>query len=261
MITNMKSFCTKSSSSRTRLVSPLLGLASACLLAAAPQAGAVVINGNDWEYGYYGSQIPLVSNVNTWTNYVGSATNSPYYSGSNLVIDTNQQLDQVAYFNAVQWNPSTVTGIASLEMRMKLDAVMPGGTVNATIGLSLFTPVGGTSFYYSAGGLAFASDPGTPVVTDFDPFQMNTYTMIINVNANTYSLSINGDQKLASAPLDPTLAFNILRIGDPATGTGGIVQYEYIAWNNSSAPIPEPSAALLLPVAFGLVAFARFRRK
>lgn len=175
-------------------------------------------------------------------------------------MNTSAALLQQVYYTSTQWNPSTTTGVASVEFRMSLGGVMEDSANDNVIVFTMAYGSGGTAFYLGENGLTLFPGSGTPLVADFDPTETHTYRVIFNTTNATFSLDIDGIRKVSDHALSTVFASNVLRIGDSSSSVGGIMRYEYIAWDNSSAPIPEPAAALLIPVALGAVALSRSRR-
>lgn len=249
MKTKFSAFYNKVTNGFSKTVSPLCAATIALAAVMMPANAATVIGGTEWEYAFYGDQIPILGD-SSWTNFTGSATPYPSYDGNNIVINTSADLDYQAYYTSTVWNPGT-SGKAAFEFRLRLVSVTPDSALGSTIAFQVGTGGGGLLFYLGENGITLIPGSGTPSVTGFDPFETNTYRVIIDLDANTFSLDINGTRQLSDTSLDASFAGKVLRFGDLSSGSSGRVEYEYVAFNNASAPIPEPKTAALLLLTVG----------
>lgn len=190
-----------------------------------------------WEHRYDGVEIPVTGNY-SWHVFQGSATLIPSHDGGALVINTNGELDEQAYYTSTEWEPSPDASTASAEVRCRVESVAEKSINNAVIVFAIGIESGGTALYLGPEGLYLFPGSGPPVVTDLDPFESHTYRIILNVAENLFSLEIDGVEKLSDQPLNLSFDSNVLRIGDMSSSVGGIVHYEHVAWSNSGSPTP-----------------------
>jgi hypothetical protein len=240
-------------------VSRICVLAVAAALSAMSVKAGVIVNGFEWEYAYFGNEIPVAGDA-AWQNFTGSITPSPYHDGEKIVINTQADLDQQAYYTSTVWSPAT-SGISTVEFRLRLVSVTPGSALGeSTPVFQIGNAAGGIVFCLGEQGLTLTPGSGTPIVTGFDAFQTHTFRLTIDADNNTFSLDIDGNREVDSQNLEAAAAGTVLRFGDMTSSMGGMVEYEYIAFNNTGAPVPEPHAALLLLPAIGAAVFFRTPR-
>lgn len=97
-----------------------------------------------------------------------------------------------------------------------------------------------------------------------DTTEYHVYRVAANTSTGQYSVYVDNMSTpvIVNQPLHAGLKLNILRFGDPGSNIGGKATFEYVAFNNSSAPtqIPEPSAGLVTMGIVGAAALVRRRR-
>lgn len=227
------------------------------LLVTGSVASATVINGYDWDNVYTGDQIPTATDTE-WTVAGGDGSSAQHLTAGTITLTS--PFDNYMYIQKIgDWAPSP-TATSYAEFKVKVDGFV-GGESSATT-LNVFTAGGGgMMILLRAAGVHLldgVSDPEA-LVYALDTSAYHVYRVAASSVSDTYSVSVDGVTIASNLALNSGLNFDILRIGDAGSNTGGVATYEYVAFNNASAPIqvPEPAGAAVL----GLIGAAALRRR
>lgn len=231
------------------------------LLAIGSVASATVINGYDWDNVYTGAQLPEATD-SEWSVFMNDGASATHPGDGTLVLTSPAgdptQSDGIYVTKVGDWAPSaSATAYAEFKVKTSIHA---GGYTSGT-SLNVFTAGGGgVQVLLRADGLALLDNNGDPGTLAYamDTSVFHVYRIAANSVTNTYSVDVDGVTVLTNKPLHEGLAVDVLRIGDPGSFIGGAATYEYVAFNNASAPIevPEPAGLTLLAIA-GLASLRR----
>lgn len=227
------------------------------LMSVGSVASAAVVNGYEWDNVYTGDQLPLATDAK-W-NVFANAGASAVHNGDGTITLTSppagspSNSEGIYYTQTGDWNPA-----ATAYAEFKLKTTVHDGEVFGTTLSVMSENAGGLVVLLSADGLHLNDDPNV-LVHALDTSVFHVYR--VSIAGATYSISIDGAPVVVNKALDAGLVFDILRIGDPGTNIGGAATYEYVAFNNESAPVavPEPTAGLVVASMAGL-ALGRRRR-
>lgn len=232
-----------------------LAVVAGGMLLAGSVASATVINGFNWDYVYTGDQLPTSTDAK-WSVNGGDGSSAQHLQAGTITLTT--PFDNFLYMDQIgEWAPS---GTAYAEFKVKVDSFNDGEASGTS--LNVFTAAGGgTILLLRADGIHLLDGSGDaePLAYGMDPTAFHVYRVAASTTTDTYSVDVDGVTVLSNKPLWSALNADILRIGDPGSNTGGVATYEYVAFNNSSAPvaIPEPASAAL----FGLIGVMAMRRR
>lgn len=208
-------------------------------------ASAVIINGYDWDYAYTGADLPLASD-SSWTVFKNVGATA-VRDGASLVLTSPPPPAPASHgiyytASATEWAP-VADGGAAIEFRLKIDSIYSGmrfGTV-----LYAVTKEGGMLFYVGADGIYLHPGTSTTPAVAVDTSEFKTYRITLNTASNTFSFYVDGALELSDISFNTEIKSDALRFGDPGTVAGGVASYEYVAWSNATAPVPEPAVAML----------------
>lgn len=218
---------------------------------------AVIVDGYSWDYAYTGDALPTASSP-TWTT---GGSGSASVSGGELTVDTTTVDGRYFQINTgTEWNP-TPTGTAYVQFRVKVNSEngkFAGGLYVGGQGRSINMNIG------SNGGQSGVFDNSEAnIVNNLDVTQFHTYRIAFRPDAseNTYTLWID-DMTPANYVTSGTLysGAGYMYFGDGGGSQQGSMNWDYIAWNNNSAPVavPEPVVLSLLGLA-GMLGLRRRR--
>lgn len=226
-----------------------LALLSSVSIMGTAASAAVVAGGNTWEYGYTGDGdlTPQASTTPDFT--IGGAPTSESVSGG--ILTQVSPADGGRYYLTPAggaWNPTAASGeTAFLEARIKIDEIASGarwgtqvfiGANNFRIDLNVGT-FGGQYGVFDANLVLLATMDSTTVL------DWHTYRVEMNSANGTFNLWVDGLQPIANRPMLGNI-YNDLYFGDGSGDAGGTQRIDYVVWNNSGAPVPEPAALSLL---------------
>jgi len=217
-------------------------------------AQAVIVDGLNWDFAYTGDALPTASTP-AWTTG-GSGGQS--VAGGELTVDTTS-VDNRYYeiADGGSWNPE-VGSTTWVQFRMKVNSQSPSPRRFATqMGIagaakSIYMQFG--TYDNNTGLKTGVFDNAENNIVEVDVFQYHTYRVSFDPTGNTYSLWIdNMNTPVVTSPLFTSGA--AMFFADGGGDVQGSSTWDYIAWNNSTAPVPEPLGFGLL--AAGALAFRR----
>jgi hypothetical protein len=232
---------------------------AAGLLACSTAASAAVVNGYNWDNVFTGDQIPLTTDSN-WSVNTPSGSVSHVDPGT---ITLDSDVDGSVYIDSNIWAPAN-NATPTAEFKVKIERFNDGEESGTTLNVMDSTD-GGMQLLLRSGRIAVLDNNGvTDNLYSVDTTQYHVYRVALNTTTATYSIYVDdmNTPVVVGQPLHTGLAYEVLRIGDPGSNTGGKATFEYVAFNNSTAPtpVPEPAIGLLVMAFAGAATLGRRRR-
>jgi len=238
-----------------RHISKMLGIVMG-FGAATVASASIDVDGFTWDYAYTGDALPTASSPAWTTGGGGSAS----VLGGVLTIDTTTTDGK--FFEIARggdYNPTTVSGEkAYIQFRAKVNSEVDGirfatqiyvGGQAGTIALNLGNFGGNTGVF----------DNASNFLVNVDLSQWHTYRVELDANAPSYRLWID-DFNTSVASGTGFGTGGSMYFGDGSGDTQGNVDFDYIAWTNTGAPVAVPEPAALSLVMLGAAIIARRRR-
>lgn len=232
-----------------------------------------VKNGIDWGTNYYNPDViedtALYDKLPTatgqtfpvWAVNSKTAGTIPAIIENYLRISTSgTQLD--SYKTSVGFDP-LLTGSLTVETRLRVVSVASGSTRAGSFVLNL----GGYWIDFNISGTSIGTSAESSLLTGLNLSEWTTirFTIVDATTAPTLAIYLNN----SATPSATTTKFNTgasvtsIIFGDASgsTATGGVMDWDYIAWSSSGAvaPVPEPAGQAMLGVS-GIMAVFALRR-
>lgn len=241
-----------------RTVRTLAALAGG-LLVCSTAASAATINGYTWDNVFTGDQIPLTTDSNWAVNTPSGSVSHP--SPGTITLDS--AAGGSVYIDSKIWAPAD-NATPTAEFKVKIERFNVGDESGTSLNVMDSTD-GGMQLFLRSGRIA-VNDAGGVVdnLYSVDTTVYHVYRIAADTTTGKYSVYVDdmNTPVIVNRTLSSGLKYETLRIGDPGSNTGGKATFEYVAFNNSTAPtqIPEPSAGLVTMGIVGAAALVRRRR-
>lgn len=231
-------------------------------LSVASASGAIVVDGYEWDHAYTGDVLPDDAlSTPQWTKVESGGSALLTLGGGELTIDTtNVTSTRYRLPDGSAWDPANEQ-TSWVQFRMKVNSQ------KATQFAAGFYLGGGTGAHarridlnigsLNGGGV---SNSSYQLIASLDVTQWHTYRVAFNLSDNTYRLWI--DDFAATPYTGALIGFggfaDQLTFGGLHGDARGSSTWDYVAWNNSHAPVAVPEPALLSVMGMmGLVARRR----
>lgn len=228
-------------------VSKMLGIAMIVGATSVVANAAIDVDGYTWDFAYTGDALPTASSPAWTTGGAGAAS----VSSGVLNIDTTTNDGKYFEINrGGDYNPTTVSGEkAYIQFRAKVNSEVDGvrfatqiyiAGQAGTIALNLGEFGGNTGVFDNASNFLSAVDLS----------QWHTYRVELDANAPSYRLWID-DFNTSVASGTGYGNGGSMYFGDGSGDTQGNVDFDYIAWTNTGAPVAVPEPAFFSVVMLG----------
>lgn len=238
-------------------------LGIAALACAVPAMGSVVVDGYTWDYAYTGDVLPTAASP-AWTSFESGSASA---SGGKLTIDTNTtdgryfQIDEGGAWNpesgsvtwvqtGVQVNSQSSEGVYPNDSRFATGIYIGGAGKSVSLNFGTYNDGSGLK--------TGVFDRLHQLITEVNVFQYHTYRVSLDPSNSQYTLYVDSFATPVKVGTTDSDAYGMY-FGDGSGNTRGSADWDYIAWNNATAPVAVPEPAALGLLGFSALALRRRR--